>query len=454
MAITLTEVADSVLGLRTKLVAAFTSQGWPEDRMLNTIQGYLPAYSASFVFDYITFTADRIRGLSDGDMKKGKLGQYLATLPETLSNVSYGQLPSDPNTGFNGLMMTLQMINARLPTEAKGPVPLDWESVQDKSTLPKDLSRRLRAVEANLERLEPKSLELEMKISDIDAAHAAAEQLPEDLAELASKREEVATIIHDVQVLFEAAQKNLINIENIKDGAAAASSRIDEAEVRADKLVERSEQALRGSTGVGLATAFETRKASLSWAGSAWVIGLLAALIAAFLIGSERVTTLQALLKNDSPVHVIWMNLALTLFGVGGPIWFAWLSTKQIAVSFKLAEDYAFKAAVSRAYEGYRKEAIEIDPSLQKRLFSSALDRLEEAPIRLMEKETHSSPLQELLSNPGIRKSLESIPGIADKIIALIPSKGSAAVLAPAAAVAAAAGVLNGSSSKNAENAE
>lgn len=141
---------------------------------------------------------------------------------------------------------------------------MDWESVQDKSTLPKDLSRRLRAVEANLERLEPKSLELEMKISDIDAAHAAAEQLPEDLAELASKREEVATIIHDVQVLFEAAQKNLINIENIKDGAAAASSRIDEAEVRADKLVERSEQALRGSTGVGLATAFETRKASLS----------------------------------------------------------------------------------------------------------------------------------------------------------------------------------------------
>jgi hypothetical protein len=31
--------------------------------------------------------------------------------------------------------------------------------------------------------------------------------------------------------------------------------------------------------------------------------------------------------------------------------------TRQVGQLFKLAEDYAFKASISRAYEGYRKEA-------------------------------------------------------------------------------------------------
>lgn len=450
---TLAEVADSVQELRTKLSAAFTSQGWPEDRMLNTIQGYLPAYSATSVFEYITFTADRIRGLTDGDLQKGKLGNYLATLPPVLSSLNYSQLPNDPATGFSGIMMTLQMINSRLPSEARGPISLDWESVQDKSTLPKDLARRLRAVEANLTRLEPRSLDLERKISEIDAAHAAAEQLPEDLEELSSKRTEVGVIVRDAEALLDSANKIILNIENLREEANSASVRITDAEMQAEKLVARSEQALRGSTGVGLANAFEKRKESLSRSGVAWVAGLVLALISAILIGANRVATLQTLLSNDSPPHMIWMNVVLTIFGIGGPVWFAWLSTKQIAITFRLAEDYAFKAAVSKAYEGYRKEAIEIDPVLQGRLFSSALDRLEEAPIRLMEKDTHGSPLQELLSNSDIRKSLENIPGIADKIIALIPTKGATAVVAPAAAVVAAAGAITANESKKSADA-
>ena len=78
---------------------------------------------------------------------------------------------------------------------------------------------------------------------------------------------------------------------------------------------------------------------------------------------------------------------------------------------------------------------------MSQRLFSSALDRIEEPPIRLLDATLHSSPLAELLNNPAIRKSLEAIPGIADKVIALIPSKGAAAIVAPAAALAAAAAV-------------
>lgn len=74
---------------------------------------------------------------------------------------------------------------------------------------------------------------------------------------------------------------------------------------------------------------------------------------------------------------------------------------------------------------------------MRDRLFSAALQRLEEAPIRLVDPTSHSSPLQEMLSNPSLRKALETVPNIGEKILALLPMKGEAgaAVIAPLAAV-------------------
>ena len=64
---------------------------------------------------------------------------------------------------------------------------------------------------------------------------------------------------------------------------------------------------------------------------------------------------------------------------------------------FRLSEDYAFKASVSKAYEGYRREAANLDEAFAARLFSSALTRLDEAPLRLVETENHGSPWHELI---------------------------------------------------------
>lgn len=436
---TLDEAAAAIDDLNDRIETVFKNHGWSEGIGLNSLQGYLPTYSFSFITDYIAYTSSRIRALTEHDLHTGRLSTFVGSIPTLVGSLAVQQMANDPSTTISGLMMTLHMINARLPAEPKGPVKLDWESVEDKNYFPRDIARRLRAVVNRLEDLEPRSDEIDRKISDIEAAHETAERLPEDLAELAAKRDEVSKIVARVDGILDHAVKISSHIEATSDDAVEARQRMRTSEEQAKKLIERSEQALRGSTGVGLANAFEKRKQGLTWAGAFWVAGLVAALIAAFFIGSDRVKALQAALTNESSPQLVWMNVILTIFGIGGPIWFAWLSTKQIAVNFKLAEDYAFKAAVSKAYEGYRAEAVVIDPALQGRLFASALDRLEEAPIRLMDKENHSSPLQELLANPAIRKSLEGIPGIADKIIALIPEKGGmAAVVGSTAAVAAA----------------
>lgn len=424
------EIADSIVGIKTRLDQQFATSGWsPSLPMLSIFGGYAPPLTVEALDVLLDSLAARVNGLTKADLEKENLGAFLATVPAQANAVNFGNLTGNPDGVIGGLMMFIQTIAAQLPPRPMPKSQVDWEQIKDKELLPKDLARRLRSVEAKLNDLEPRSAEVETKIDDIEAAHAAAEQLPTDLEELANKRAALAETVADAQQLASKIGKS-------SDTATSCLEKIQTAQERADNLIERSEQALRGSTGVGLAAAFERRKQSLTWAGICWTVGLVFALVAAVAIGAERVAALKDVLISDRSATVIWVNAILAVIGIGGPVWFGWLATKQIWTNFRLAEDYAYKASVSKAYEGYRAEAVGFDSVLQRRLFESAVTRLEEAPIRLLDMKTHGSPLHELLDNPAIRKALEGVPGIADKIVTLIPGKGAAT----AAIVGSAAG--------------
>ena len=114
----------------------------------------------------------------------------------------------------------------------------------------------------------------------------------------------------------------------------------------------------------------------------------------------------------------------LSALSVGAPIWFAWLATKQIGQRFRLSEDYAFKASISRAYEGYRREAARIGGSdMEEKLLASALSRLDELPLRLVETPSHGSPLHELLSSESVKKALGTVPGFVDDVKSMAKRK-------------------------------
>ncbi|MBK9320151.1 MAG: hypothetical protein IPM91_16035 [Bacteroidetes bacterium] len=125
-------------------------------------------------------------------------------------------------------------------------------------------------------------------------------------------------------------------------------------------------------------------------------------------------------MKSDKEVRYIWVQIFLSILSLGAPIWLAWIATKQIGQRFKLSEDYAYKASVAKAYEGYRREAAKLDENLELRLFSSALTRLEEAPLRLIETEHHGSPWHELITSPQFKKAMDAVPELKDKLVSII----------------------------------
>jgi len=422
------------------------SIGWSNTDPFSTIVGDAGiSVSANTVAGYAEIVALRIERLTKQQLDTDKFGIWLGNVVQGLNSLNFNSINQGHYSQFSNAINILQMIDAAIPSLPPKEPKVNWEDLRDqKSLLPRDLSTRLRSIDARLSELEPRSKDIAKKISDIENAHSAADQLPTDLAELAEKRVELSELITSARELAEQVKKDSEIVGDAKVrfevDIKLTEDKISKTSDHAERVLAKSEHALRGATAVGLAKAFEARKKSLSNAGMWWPIGLAVALITALGIGWERVNTLKEVLTGDKSSTIIIVNAILAIIGIGAPVWFAWLSTKQIGTTFRLAEDYAFKASVAQAYEGYRIEATDIDEEMRTRLFSAALDRFEEAPIRLVDPSYHSSPLDEALSNPNMRSALNRVPDLAAKLLALIPAKaGTVAAIAVPATMAAAA---------------
>lgn len=292
----------------------------------------------------------------------------------------------------------------------------------------KTAATRMRALEAQIAELEPRAKRFNEMVDRIERANTAADQLPVDLETLRDAQKTIQTVLTSVKE------------DQTKIGGLAGEANFDKATLtsrvkEAEDIVARCSAAYAASTSHGLAAAFTERSSALAFSMWVWVAGLISALGLGSWIGSSQLRNFSELIKqpgSDPTIAVI--NLVLTLLSVGATVWFSWVATKQVGQRFRLAEDYAFKASVSRAYEGYRREAANIDDAFVARLFSSALSRLDEQPLRLVETTTHGSPWHELASSELMRKATEAVPGFADSVLRL--AKEGLAALKPAVKVA------------------
>lgn len=265
-------------------------------------------------------------------------------------------------------------------------------------------------MEATLKGLQPRYEQITQKIEVIERGYDAADRLPTDLQSLEEAKQKVADALQD-------ATLNQGRLHAIRERSDDIETRLEESVVKADAVLQNAETAYRAATSVGLAAAFTERSNKLAFSMWIWVGGLATALLAGGFFGTHRLQALVELFKDpNQPPSVIYPNILLSLLSVGAPIWFAWLSTKQIGQRFRLSEDYAFKASISRAYEGYRSEAARIDPELERRLLASALTRLDELPLRLVETETHGSPWNEFANSNLVKEAIRTVPDFTSQV--------------------------------------
>lgn len=263
-----------------------------------------------------------------------------------------------------------------------------WEQADEKNLLPTNLAKRLRAVRAQVKALEQGSDTLDQKLSTIDSAYNAALSLPTDLESLEDARNRISENLKTSEMDFLRAGQAASGAEEKMEAMRAHEKEIAE-------IVANVEDAYSAATTKGLGEAFQRRADRTAATMWVWVGGLIIALLASAALGIDRVRIVEDLIKQKAPPVLTELHTALAFLSIAAPVWFAWIATKQIGQRFRLSEDYAYKASVAQAYEGYRRVASRVDEAFAKRLFSTALDRLEEPPLRYVEHETHGSPLHE-----------------------------------------------------------
>ncbi|MBC2668206.1 hypothetical protein ACFOON_11240 [Novosphingobium piscinae] len=422
----ISEAADALDQLGSAILAAV-----PDDRPFSEIWGgwNLPAITKSDLARVPQQLALRLRGISEKSLSAEAL-QALRTAPTRAGWIRVNTLPQMP--GGNAYMAVsvvkdfCEAISSALPPPPPAQVSLDWKAPETQKLLPPELLKRLRAVEASLKNVEPRAAQISSDLEFVKGAREAAEELPTSLQDLAEKQQALETLYKQATETEEAiGRRNTASI--------AALTEMNRGKAEAAAVLTKLNEAYRAATTQGLAAAFTQKAATLNRTLFFWILALAVDLTAAAWLSHIRFSEMAVLLRDKNiSTDRLWIEAALAVLGIGGPVWFAWLATKQIGQRFRMAEDYAFKATVAKAYEGYRAEAQQLagqesGTNLQGRLFSSAVERLEEAPLRLIEPHSHGGPLAELMQSPAFEAASKAVPALRDTASKLLGTRGKGA---------------------------
>lgn len=379
----------------------------PNDEALNYAQGHwaFPGITKAELIaeakSLISLIEDK--GNDEVDDKDGVLARYLRAL-EFLSANTVPQIWGNANDAVPAYIITINALKTALESF------LIKDDSKELAIQLRNQRRRVRSLEASLNELEPRTSPLKEMVSSIEQAHETAEQLPTDLESLREARETIGQLVTE-----STADKTAVS--NTKTEIEKLQAELKDASKEAKDILEECKSTYAAATSVGLAAAFAERSDNLSKSIRFWVGGLILSLSAGGYFGSAQLQKLLELMaqKNISNLSMS-INFIMAVLSIGAPVWFSWLATKQIGQRFKLSEDYAFKASVSRAYEGFRKETARFDKEMEAKLLSSALTRLDELPLRLVEAESHGSPWHELASSSIVKQAMSKIPSFPDKV--------------------------------------
>lgn len=406
MSANISDVYDALVSLSEAVVTMHPSQN---DTLFSDQWGWLaPAINRREAAAIASKLADDLKLLdiypSDATISANEVVRRIGHLQsQTVPHMYNGNI----GQAYPAYAATLQAIrNILLPPET-------W-TIPNRTMLPAGLVRKAIAAQGRLSELERTIPQLAGKIAEINNAHAVADNLEVDLQALAEARDKV-------EKAAEESSRKGAQIDALLLGSTGILTDLKERTEIATKLVAQCEEAYHITTTKGLAGAFDQRAISLRWSMRGWVVGLSIALLGGSWIGAVRLESLAQVLSIENPKWpLVISQIVLSLIGIGAPVWFAWLATKQIGQRFRLAEDYAFKASVSKAYEGYRKEAAQLDPEFQSTLFRSALSRLDEAPLRLVEIHQHASPMQDFANSEAVKNAFKVAPDLPSKLMEVV----------------------------------
>jgi hypothetical protein len=210
--------------------------------------------------------------------------------------------------------------------------------------------------------------------SDEAESHSEASAGHEETAETNAKytsvaKSQVEQLEKELQSIRSEAKSHLQQTSDLSVAAVELEETIEADRERLDKLTSRCENLqtqiealLPGATGAGLAKAFSDRKKDFGRPRLLWTALSVLSILAVVLVGlAGQRGFLELIDIQELSWGPILEGLLMRLPVAGPLVWLAVYAGRHQLIASRIEEDYAYKEAVSRAFEGYKREMGAID---------------------------------------------------------------------------------------------
>jgi hypothetical protein len=191
------------------------------------------------------------------------------------------------------------------------------------------------------------------------------------VAAISGQHETTTQVVSDTKALLADAHASEANLKTVLEHltnsdqiSTAHEKRVEALSEQLQSLIQRVEGLLPGATSAGLASSFNKQRSRFTLPQKQWLwmfvvcIGLLVILaVPSFL------SAIGVLHSTEQSWTAAWRNLILRLPIVAPVIWLAIYAGRNYMMSLRMEEDYAYKEAISTAFEGYKREMEKIAAS-------------------------------------------------------------------------------------------
>ena len=221
----------------------------------------------------------------------------------------------------------------------------------------------------------------------------------ESAAAISDEHKATSDIVAQTQALLKQAQDAEENLKKVLEHLAKSDEiatghekRIEGLNAELQDLIKRVEGLLPGATSAGLASSFNKQKSRFTDPQKQWLRTFVASILGLVVVALPSFFAAIGLTHPvDQSWNAAWRNLVLRLPIVAPIVWLAIYAGRNYMMSLRMEEDYAYKEAISTAFEGYKREMEQIvtgdgsNPTPLTILCTNILRAIAERPGRIYE---------------------------------------------------------------------
>lgn len=242
-----------------------------------------------------------------------------------------------------------------------------------------------------------KSETIKTELEEIDSLKEDAETASSQISTWEKNIKELKEEIAIKVVTFEELKTK---IELLKDDTAktfesnvGVASRYENQVKQNSKFQEEIQKTIEDANRHGMAGSFKKRKDELKWSLVLWGGATLVSIGLLIFLSSRLLIEFK---KEDFEMSRVLARLPI----FASCVWLGWFCAKQYGFTSRIMEDYAYKYAVSMAFEGYKNSTKDIDPKLQLQLLEMTIMNISRNPLSIYETgSNHGTPIHELLND-------------------------------------------------------